>query len=112
MFSCKFRSPEEYKYNAETEKVDIYSMGNVFYVLLTELWPFNDDESEDVERLVKAGKRPHIPKRLKESTDPAHEAIRKAIAMCWRQDPEIRATAKEVADFLLDKLKSLNVPSG
>jgi hypothetical protein len=83
-------------------------MGNVFYVLMTEQWPFNGEESKDVERQVKSGKRPHIPQRLRESTDPAYIAIRKVMAMCWRQDPKERATAKEVADILLHELKALN----
>lgn len=86
-------------------------MGNVFYVLLTEQWPFNDEDSKDVKRCVKSGKRPHIPQRLRESTDPAHKAIQKVMAMCWRQDPKKRATAREVADILLHELKALNVHS-
>jgi hypothetical protein len=84
-------------------------MGNVFYVLLTEQWPFNDEDSEDVERHVKSGKRPHIPQWLRKSTDSAHIAIQKVMAICWRQDPKKRATATEVADILLHELKELNV---
>ena len=38
-----FRAPEEYAYKLESEKVDIYSMGNVFYALLTDLWPFEKE---------------------------------------------------------------------
>jgi serine/threonine protein kinase len=95
----------------ETEKIDVYSMGNVFYTLLTETWPFNDENSEDAQNSVKAGKRPHVPSRLRESKDPAIVAIRKAMTMSWRQDPTERASAKEVSNFLQQELKALGVKS-
>ena len=84
-------------------------MGNVFYVLLTEQWPFNKEESKDVARQVKFGKRPHIPQRIRESTDRAYIVIQKVMKMCWRLDPKKRATAKGVADILLDEMKALSV---
>ena len=31
----KFRSPEEYSYKEEDEMIDVYSMGNIFYAILT-----------------------------------------------------------------------------
>lgn len=106
-----FRSPEEYKYEMETEKIDVYSMGNVFYSLLTELWPFQDDNSEDAQRRVRNGKRPHISTRFRDSDDPAVKALLMAITMSWRQDPEQRATALEVKEFLQSQLKALGIHS-
>ena len=32
-----YRSPEEYSYKEETEKIDIFSMGNIFYTLLADI---------------------------------------------------------------------------
>ena len=34
LFHSKFRAPEEYAYEVENEKVDVYSMGNIFYQLI------------------------------------------------------------------------------
>jgi serine/threonine protein kinase len=106
-----FRSPEEYNYEMETEKIDIYSMGNVFYSILTEKWPYEDDKSRDAQEAVKQGKRPNISSRLQNSDDPAVKAILKAITMSWRHDPEERATALEVKEFLRQELKKLNLDS-
>ena len=57
-----FRSPEEYAYEDESEKIDVYSMGNVFYSLLTGQWPFEKlPKSSKAAHLVKHGHRPEIP---------------------------------------------------
>ena len=93
----------------ETEKIDVYSMGNVFYTILTEKWPFDDDKSRDAQKAVKDGKRPHIPSRLRDSDDPAVKAMMKAITMSWRHDPAERATALEVKEYLQLELKKLNL---
>lgn len=95
----------------ETEKIDVYSMGNIFYTLLTEKWPFNGMDSEDAQRKVKHGKRPQIPVRLRDSKDPAVRAMLMAMTMSWRQDPEERATALEVKNFLETQLRALNLHS-
>jgi len=41
----KWRSPEEYFDKALTERVDVFSLGNNMYSLLTGLWPFYDENS-------------------------------------------------------------------
>jgi serine/threonine protein kinase len=97
----KNRSPEEYLYVEETEKVDIYSLGNIFYFLLVGERVFSELDNDDVYDLVKKGERSPIPSKFTTmSEDPVHKAIIKAIEMCWIQDPEDRATSKEVAKYL------------
>ena len=96
----KFRSPEEYLYLGETEKVDIYSMGNVFYTLLTGTWPYEDKKTKEAQRLIKTNHRPPIPDKEKESQDPLVIALLRAIDMCWAQDPADRATARQVEAYL------------
>ena len=86
-------------------------MGNVFYALLSELWPFNDEDSKEAQDNVKNGRRPHLPRRIIESKDPADKVLQKAMRMCWRQNPKERATAREVADTLHAKLKELKIPT-
>eukprot|EP00978_Attheya_sp_CCMP212_P008458 scaffold19863_cov52-Attheya_sp.AAC.4 len=104
----KFRSPEEYNYFNQTEKVDIYSMGNIFYALLTEFWPFEDMKEKDATEQVKKGKTPLIPIAVRESTDIMDKVLLNATAMCWIKNPEERATARQVADYLTTKLKELD----
>ena len=94
-------------YKEETEKVDIYSMGNVFYTILTGLWPF--EKEKDARQQIIEGKRPYIARRFKESNDPADHAMLKAISMCWKQDPANRATAKEVVSVFYEALIALGI---
>lgn len=96
----KFRSPEEYEYAAQTEKVDVYSMGNIFYSLLTELWPYDDEKDKIVKSKIIAGKRPELPPQLEELSDPAVMILRKAMEICWTHNPDERASSLEVRDFL------------
>lgn len=96
----KFRSPEEYLYLAESEKIDIYSMGNVFYSLLTGLWPYENKKTKEAQKRIKNGHRPPIPEEVDISKNPLDKALLKAIRMCWDQDPNSRASSREVEIFL------------
>ena len=101
-----WRSPEEYRYDGETEKVDVYSAGNTLYFLLTGDEPF-DHLSVDVRvEKVMEGKRPHISHRkYRHSEDPLIQAIVDAIDMCWIHDPKVRAAARVVAGHLQEALE-------
>ncbi|CAJ1942806.1 unnamed protein product [Cylindrotheca closterium] len=103
-----WRSPEEYAYEEESEKVDVYSLGNVLYFMLTREYPWNDYPSKEVYEKVKKGKRPKISDEILASTHPFDEYMIKAIEMCYTQDQFKRPGAAEVAAKLqegIDKLK-------
>lgn len=104
------RSPEEYAYKPQTEKVDVYSFGNVLYGVLTGKEPFEKEKSKKTQSLIKKGERPDIPSSYRNSTDPFDQSMIKAIEMCWIQDPKDRASAREVQKFLLSELQRLGVP--
>mmetsp|Transcript_55943 Transcript_55943/g.83372 ORF Transcript_55943/g.83372 Transcript_55943/m.83372 type:complete len:491 (+) Transcript_55943:95-1567(+) len=104
----KFRAPEEYAYEIQDEKIDIYSMGNVFYVLLTDAWAFERIQEKEAQEKIMDGVRPFISKAFRESEDPSVKALIEAMHMCWEQEPEDRATAIEVRDYLISVLKKLN----
>ena len=93
----------------ETEKVDIYSMGNIFYTMLTDLDPWEDTRTEKAQKAVMNGERPEVPDEVKSSTDPADVAIKKMMYKCWAHKPEDRPRARTVADFLAKKLKELDL---
>ena len=101
----KFRSPEEYLYHAETEKIDVYSMGNIFWVLLHGMYPFEKISRKATKRAVSKGQRPVFEASLMTSDDTHIQALIKATKMCWAQDPEKRASAREVQHFLEAQLK-------
>ena len=104
----KNRSPEEYAYGPEDEKVDVYSYGNLLYMLLQGDWPFDDVDDEEAAALVQKGTRPNIYEDVWNSTDPVDQVLKKAMMMCHQQDPVERAKARDVETLLKDAMKKLD----
>jgi hypothetical protein len=101
----KNRSPEEYQHAPQTEKVDVYSLGNLFYMLLTGLYPFEDvEEEEDAQKQVMKGLRPTFPIEIWNATDPMIQDLKEAMFLCHEQDVKVRATARQVETVLLQSL--------
>ena len=50
----KWRSPEEYFDKPVTEQIDIFSLANNFYSILTGLYPFYDLEDDEIRKVCKA----------------------------------------------------------
>ena len=105
----KFRSPEEYlKPHVQTEKVDVYSMGNVYYVLVARLWPFDNNyerlNEKEAQSAVKHGRRPRLPEdvlqRADVRIDPALFVVVEAMRACYEQDVTARPSSVEVRDYL------------
>ena len=114
MSSLSIFSVEEYNYEVQDEKVDIYSLGNVFYCLLTRLWPFDNMRQLDVIKAVRAGKRPPMKDDILISTDPAIVALRTAMELALSQNPNDRPSARELVSMLtstFDKILSTNITS-
>lgn len=86
-------------------------MGNVFYFLLTMEKPFNYiSHSKDARKMIKKGIRSHsnfFRQLIEESTDPIERALIHCISMCQVFDSEKRASASDVADYLVSVLKEL-----
>lgn len=101
----KNRSPEEYAHEPQTEKVDVYSLGNILYMLLTGLWPFEDVSEEEAQKQVKEGLRPVFPIEIWNSTNPIIQDLKEIMFRCHAQDPSKRATARQVERMLLQSLQ-------
>ena len=100
--TCDQFQPEEYSYDNQTEKVDIYSMGNVFYSILTGLWPFEDeDDVQKVQKDITIGIRPSI-----EGISNDESTIAQIIQLCWKQSPNERPTATEIVSLLQTKIEN------
>lgn len=74
-------------------------------MLLTNTWPFEDDEEEDAQKQVKQGLRPAFDMIVWNSTDPIIQTMKKAMFLCHEQDPEKRGTARQVVQVLKEELQ-------
>ena len=106
-----WRAPEEvqvdHNTNLLTEKVDVYSLGNLLFHILTTRSPHGKmkrERMEEVRPQVLRGEVPVLAPYFAEHTDPAIVVLRKAMYMCYEPDPLERPSAREVANMLLDEL--------
>mmetsp|Transcript_13944 Transcript_13944/g.39670 ORF Transcript_13944/g.39670 Transcript_13944/m.39670 type:complete len:800 (+) Transcript_13944:513-2912(+) len=111
----QWRSPEEARNEQNlTEKVDIFSMGHIFFRLICGHEPWNKLEpggrppKEVVNEKVQKGVLPFIPEEIRTTTDPEVKAIRDVMLQCYSFDPKQRPSARQIAKKLngvLNKLK-------
>jgi len=97
--TLKNRSPEEYKYTGQDEKIDIYSMGNIFYYMITFQKPYHDEDSAKARDKIIRGNFLSMEEDIVIQT-PVDKALKRAMQMCHVYNPRKRATAKQVQDFL------------
>ena len=112
--NAQWRSPEEVNDSMElTEKVDVFSMGHLFYRILVGHEPWNHVEPggkpsrEKLKEKVKNGKLPFIPKQIKESKNPETQAIYSAMMMCYTVNVQDRPSSQDVSRFLRHRLQLL-----
>lgn len=102
------RSPEEYTYQGESEKVDVYSLGNLFFSILQGEWPFENEASDDAKAKVMNGTRPAIYDDLWHSTDPVNVALKEAMILCHTHDPLERPSARYIETFFRLKMNEID----
>ncbi|KAL7523183.1 hypothetical protein ACHAXR_000056, partial [Thalassiosira sp. AJA248-18] len=93
-----FRAPEENIDAPLTEKIDVYSLGNVFYSILTGRLVWEDYEYDERTRRIVEGVNLPIPEIYNESPS-SHDLVRATYA-CWTNDAEERPSIFEVVEFL------------
>jgi len=105
----QYRSPEEYagRKSVLTEKIDVYSMGNIFYEILTNEKPFKNIATKQVRSIVKEGLRPVVPFKVKNSNNQIDIVLMRAMDMCFHQNPKKRPSAKDVAIYLSKQLQKI-----
>jgi serine/threonine protein kinase len=116
-----WRSPEEYNYGNQTEKGDIWSLGNMLYFLVSGgKPPFGDLDNSEAMELVKKGGHPTIDEHYKVHqkrirmrgntslivTDDDDDSLLfldimgKAMMSCFEFDPKKRPSAHQIVTIL------------
>jgi len=103
------RAPEEYKGGKHrvvtSHKIDIYSLGNVLYTILTGHLPFDHDDDHDrIRQRIIRGERPPIGTEFSRSKDQKVQTMLQAIHWCWKHEPTERPTALQVQQLLATAL--------
>ena len=104
--SGKGRSPEEYRNDALSPKIDVYSMGNLFYYILMGFKYFDGYKAKSAQFIVEMGGRPHLSQEIKLSRDPAIDHIVTGMRLSQAPEPDERPSAREIAGFLAEALRS------
>jgi hypothetical protein len=86
-------SPEDWR------KVDIYTIGILFYELLTESRAWANISDSQIEESVRLGKRPEIPSTLING-DKVTKSLIDLMEKCWVGEPSLRIGINEVEQEL------------
>ncbi|KAL7497482.1 hypothetical protein ACHAWT_005502 [Skeletonema menzelii] len=90
------RSPEEYNGAPLTEKVDIYSAGNILYGIITGNKPFNGERGKHIKEDIQSGKPPKVDAAIRDADGTVDAELSRLLDRVYEADPEKRASAKEV----------------
>lgn len=98
----QYRAPEEVRDHPLTEKIDVFSLGNLFYALLTGRIVWEDYDYGEKHERIKRGLQQTIPEMYKKD----HGSLIQAIHSCWTYDVDERPDIFEVVALLEDALES------
>ena len=98
---------EEYFYLEQDEMVDVYSLGNVYYAMLTRKYPFQGEKPKKAIQKVKDGKRAPLPDDVANSNDKSIIALIKAMELSQAQNSNERPSATELVQLLVDALHEI-----
>ena len=95
-----YRSPEEFDAQNTNEQIDVFSLGNNIYGLLTGLWVFYENEDDEVvQKKIMDGETAFIDERYRTRSYIEGRMV-EIIERCWDYKPEERATIFEVVEYL------------
>ncbi len=101
------RSPEEYNGAPLTEKLDVYSAGNILYGIITGKKPYNGERGRHVKEDIQSGKRPEVDAVIRDANGTVDAELVRLLDRVYETDPEQRASAKEVVAALEQLLEQV-----
>jgi hypothetical protein len=74
-------------------------------------YPYEDMSKKKAQKLIMQGHPPPLSDRYNDTKtqDPFTKALIKAMHMCWKLNPEERATARQVEQFIDRELARLGI---
>ncbi|CAJ1969152.1 unnamed protein product [Cylindrotheca closterium] len=96
-----WRSPEEYKDEHINEKIDVWSLGNNFYSLLSGMYVFPWMEVKETKKAIKAGNITYIDPRFSERSKEEARLV-EVIKQCFIYDADERPSIFKVVELLKD----------
>ena len=97
----KSRSPEEYLYEALDEKLDIYSVGNILYTILTKREAWDGYNGVVAQSRIQEGAIPEtVSNAVQDLPNSAQELLVNVTKRAYSFDPKRRFSAKELVDEL------------
>ena len=90
--------------SVQTDKVDVYMLGNVLYYLHTNQWLYEGIPNKQAMEMIYRGETSSMVQQKPDGSSPV-VALRNAIEMCWARDWQLRPSARHVSDYLMNKLR-------
>ena len=106
--------PEGMDPHVLNEKVDVYSLCNVLFRIMTGRAPRGKSIPERMEMIrteVAQGLPPEMPEEFLRTDDQALIFIRRAMVHCYQANPNDRWSARDIADELFENLQHLTLTS-
>ena len=98
---AKYRSPEEYRYDGENAKIDVWALGSIFFSIVTGKTVWHGVEEDVAQALIAKNETPPLDEKWATSEDPAVALLVKVMyEMCFVPNIKARASAPEVARYL------------
>lgn len=94
------RAPEEYDMAPLSEKLDVYSAGNVLYGIITGNRPWNDERGKSVKTAIQRGERPQVNETIRNTHGTVDAELVRLLDRVYEADPIKRASAKQVVEEL------------
>eukprot|EP00956_Cyclotella_meneghiniana_P013080 scaffold18741_cov60-Cyclotella_meneghiniana.AAC.1 len=101
------RSPEEYDSAPLSEKLDVYSAGNILYGIITGERPWDNERGKHIKASIQRGDRPEVDEAIRNDVGSVDWELTKLLDRVYEGDPEKRASAKEVVRELENLLEKL-----
>ncbi|KAL3807969.1 hypothetical protein ACHAXA_010771 [Cyclostephanos tholiformis] len=94
------RAPEEYDMAPLSEKIDVYSAGNILYGIITGLRPWSDERGKHIRAAIQMGERPLVNDTIRNAVGTVDAELTRLLDRVYEHDPNKRASAREIVGEL------------